>query len=165
MKAKFTLGCQLTNAVDLSAGAWTSARLTLKVYDNSGANIGTGIQVGDAVWLDTGSFEPGTQTEYSITALTTPGSATTVVTASRVASDNAAPDLSYCVGTTGFIARPSAAMGLLPVPAPGVQQLSDSLSIAGLNRNAAKLDTAPAIVVSATQPANPAINTIWVQIP
>jgi hypothetical protein len=56
-------------------------------------------------------------------------------------------------------------MGLLPVPAPGVQQLSDSLSIAGLNRNAAKLDTAPAIVVSATQPANPAINTIWVQIP
>lgn len=165
MKSKFNLGCTLTNAVDLSAGAWNSVRLTLSVYDNSGANIGTGIVVGDVVWLDTGSYEPGTQTEYAITALTTPGSSTTVVTASRVTSDNSAPDLSYCVGTKGFVARPTATKGLLPVPAPGVQQLSDSLAIAGLNRNAAKLEAAPNIVVSATQPTNPAVNTLWVQIP
>lgn len=165
MKSKFNLGCILAAAVDLAAGAWTSVRLTLSVYDNSGANIGTGIQVGDAVCLDTGSFEPGTQTEYSITAITTPGSSTTVVTAALVTSDNTAPDLSYCVGTSGFVARPSASKGLLPVPAPGVQQLSDSLSMAGLNRNADKLDAAPTVIVSSAQPANPSVNTVWVQIP
>lgn len=151
MKLKFALAATLVTALDQSAGTWTTVRLQLSVADMEGVYTGIDAVVGDAVVLDTGSFEPGSTSRYTITSFVgSKQSASITVNATRDAADNPAPDLSYCVGTRGVVARPTATNGLLPVPSPGVQQLPDKLAMYAINGNTAKTDTLSGGVGGAT---------------
>ena len=142
MRLKFNLGAVMTNGSDLSGGAWTSATLTLAVTDWEGVYIGTGVAVGDSVWVDTGAFEPGTLTQYKIAALGARTASSVTVTAAFVATDHSAPDLSYCIGARAVIARPGG-KDLLPVLSPGTQQMPDKFAFYLLNANAAALGLGP----------------------
>lgn len=141
MKSKFNLACTLSAASDTSGGAWTVAQLDLVVADNDGVWLGTDVAVGDVVILDTGSFEPGTVTEYMVSSVIQQAASAVRLSVTLRTTDHAAPDLSYAIGARGYLARPTANRGLVSVPSPGVQGLPDKLSFSGQNRNAALLDT------------------------
>lgn len=134
MRLKFNLGAVMTNASDLSNGAWTSATLQLNVTDWEGVYTGTDIAVGDSVWLDTSGYEPGTLTQYEITAIGTRTASAATVTVVFLTTDHAAPDLSYAIGARAVVSRPGL-RDLCPVPSPGTQQVPDKLAFYLLNAN------------------------------
>lgn len=140
MKSKFNLACTLSAASDTSGGAWTVAQIDLVVADNDGVWLGTDVAVGDVVILDTGSFEPGTVTEYMVSSTIQRAASVVRLSVTLRTTDHAAPDLSYAIGARGYLARPTASRGLVSVPSPGVQGLPDKLSFSGHNRNTALLD-------------------------
>lgn len=140
MKSKFNLACTLSAASDTSGGAWTVAQIDLVVADNDGVWLGTDVAVGDVVILDTGSFEPGTVTEYMVSSFIQRAASAVRLSVTLRTTDHAAPDLSYAIGSRGYLARPTASRGLVSVPSPGTQGLPDKLSFSGHNRNAALLD-------------------------
>lgn len=140
MRSKFNLACTVTAASDTSGGAWTVAQIDLSVSDNDGVWLGTDVAVGDVVILDTGSFEPGTVTEYMVSSAIQRAASSVRLSVTLRTTDHAAPDLSYAIGARGYLARPTTSRGLVSVPSPGVQGLPDKLSFSGHNRNAALLD-------------------------
>ena len=163
MRIKFLLGATLTSAVDQSAGAWTTVTATFAVKDWEGVNLGTGVAAGDVVWMDTGAFEPGTVTEYSIAAVGAKTATSVTVTLSFTTTDHPAPDLSYSVGGKAVITRKTTNKGLFPLFSPSVQQLPDKLAFYAQNRNAGIADAETTVVVGATAPANPVPGQVWVK--
>lgn len=142
MRLKFSLGAVMINASDLSSGAWTSAALQLSVTDWEGVYVGTDISVGDSVWLDTSGYEPGTITQYEITALGARTASSATVTVAFLPTDHAAPDLSYAIGSRAVVSRPGL-RDLSPVPSPGTQQIPDKLAFYLLNANSQLLGHEP----------------------
>lgn len=142
MRLKFSLGAVMINASDLSSGAWTSAALQLSVTDWEGVYVGTDISVGDSVWLDTSGYEPGTMTQYEVTALGARTASSATVTVAFLPTDHAAPDLSYALGSRAVVSRPGL-RDLSPVPSPGTQQIPDKLAFYLLNANSQLLGHEP----------------------
>ncbi len=91
----------------------------------------TDVAIGDIIVLDTSTYETGTITRYEVISILATGSDNVqAIILYEPDNDNIDPglDLSYVLGTDGFIARPTPNYSLLPVPSPGIQLLSDKLS-------------------------------------
>jgi hypothetical protein len=125
-QARVTLDVVTPNDVEMRE--WTC---TLAFYDADGAYSGADIRVGDVLSIDTGLYETGTFSFYTITSIITSDPLSPVVVA--VYNDNldhifGPPDLSAIFGSYAMVSRPSTHMGLLPVVSTEFQGLSDKFT-------------------------------------
>lgn len=123
---------------ELSGGALTTWRGTFSFIDNSGTFLANNAAVGDVVVLDTSGYDLGTVTTYVITAITPIDFTSFTATFEyAIGSDNPAgpPDVNTATDTPGFITRRSVNKGLVGLPAPSTQQLSDVFAFHVSNDN------------------------------
>jgi len=127
----FQAKVNLTTATPVNV-EMTSWECTLTFTDLEGVFTGLNIQTGDVVVFDTGMFETGTFSFYSVDAIITPDSFQPIVTLTYMSvNDNpgGSPDLGgYIVGSDGVISRPTPNYGLLPVVSRDIQLISDKFT-------------------------------------
>lgn len=127
-----------SDLIDLSGGLLTIWRGTFDFVDNSGKYLGTNVQVGDIVVLDTSAVDQGTVTTFEIIAV---GSRTfnqfTVDFQYIPSNSNPAgpPDVFGSIAVPGYITRTSDILKLAGIPSPGLQQLPDLFSFHVSNDN------------------------------
>jgi hypothetical protein len=117
-----------SNLTDTSAGALTSWQGTFSFVDNTGRYLGTDVQIGDVIVLDTSSADIGTVSTFVITALPakTFNSFTAVFTYDEANNNPAGPpDVSMIAEQLGFVTRRTPLKGLAGLPYIGLQQLPD----------------------------------------
>ena len=134
-----------TNLADVStpAGAKTKWNATFTFTDNSGAYLGTQVAVGDAISLDTSAADIGTITTYVVSSVVSSTFNSFRVVMDYVTSNNnpaGAPDVSYAVGLSGAVGRPTTTRGLYTLPSPGIQALPDTFSFLLANDNNSAID-------------------------
>ena len=162
MISNFYLGATLVSAT--TTDGWATATLTLSVKDWEGVNIGTGVLVNDLVWIDTSAYQSGTVTEYKITSISSKTAASVTAVVSFVSTNHSAPDLSYSVGSSAIVGRPTSNRGLMPLVSPDVQKLPPRLCYALINRNNSLVEKDKKLTVSSVQPTNPQPNEVWLQV-
>jgi len=105
--------------------------MSITINDNEGLSSPYNLQIGDALIFDTGSVEQGTLGFYEIIEITQLDWRTPTVKVLYTTYNNhqgGVPDLTWISGWAGVLSRPSVTAGLLPVPSPDVQGISDRLS-------------------------------------
>ncbi len=118
-----------TATVTSVPGEWLAS---ITFSDNEGVFAPSHVVVSDVLVIDTAQWEPGTLTRYVITEVVNSSwtGEMTVRIQYEIDNDNRSPnpDLSYSLGSTGIVTRPSPNLGLLPVPSPQAQLMSDRFS-------------------------------------
>jgi len=133
----FQAKATLQSAVEQSPGVW---EVTVGIVDNEGLFTAASVVTGDIFVFDTGVYEAGTLTRYTISSITSVDQSTGTLVAVAVydlTNNNAAgsPDLTFCIGFDGIITRKSPNLGLLSVTSPSVQVMSDRFSFYLTNYN------------------------------
>lgn len=146
MKPSFSLAGTLVDAMQTSG--WSEVTLDLNVVDRSGVYLLTDVVGGDTVVVDTGAFEAGTTTQYTVTSVVSISGTALRVHTTCGAEPGLEPDLSWCIGSDAVVTRK--VNGMLGVPAPGVQGVRDNVPFANLTSNLVGLSTR--VVISTTPP-------------
>jgi len=114
-----------------TTGDW---QITTSFTDKEGVYLGSNIQAGDIIIIDTGMVELGTLTRYEVLSITTPSvdatGAVGLLVRYQSTNDNSItnPDLSHSLGFDAVVTRAFTNTDVLPVPSPGVQLLPDRFS-------------------------------------
>ncbi len=124
---------------DLSGGNMTNWRGTFAFTDATGAFLGSNVQVGDVIVLDTTGYESGSYTTYTITNVLSKGFDAFTVDFQYDAANsnvNGAPDVNNSILQTAYVTRRTPNKSLVGMPFPGVQQIPDAFAFQVLNDNA-----------------------------
>lgn len=158
--SSFLMGFTLTNATTADGGNTISFAASVK--DWTGVYLGTNTAVGDILLVDTSGSVNGSVTAYKIATLPTKSASSISGTATLIATNHAAPDITASIGTKGIVARPSTNRGTLPVFPSGVQIVPEFVLTGLLNYNSSLVELDKKVVVSSTAPTNN--NDVWIQV-
>lgn len=128
-----------TQLTDLSGGALTTWQGSFSFIDNTGLSLGSSVNVGDVILLDTSGIDQGTITSYTITGViaSTFNSFTASFEYDVVnANPGGPPDLNGATDQPGFVTRKSTNKELTGLPYIGLQQLPDAFATHIGNDNA-----------------------------
>ncbi len=116
---------------------WGSGIYTMdfQVTDHEGIYLGTDVQVGDAIILDTSGIDTGTMSRYTITSIASKTVYNVVAQVQYDASNGGiSPDLAnYDLTFPGLVTRKTTNYSLLNLPSLQIQQLSDKFAFNLIN--------------------------------
>lgn len=112
-------------------GSYLTWNATFTFFDATGKWLGSNVQVGNIILVDTSALELATITTYTITSVvsSTFNSFRVVMQyAPSNTNETGAPDLSYAVGLPGLVSTTSTNKGIGYLPTPSIQLMPDALA-------------------------------------